>query len=399
MPLTRFFQHPAFRDYRFVLGFFLLVTVVVTIQHLLIAEINNYYIFKYSFPHLIHGQDLYALFPGEYYDNYKYGPVFAVFIAPAALLPDWLGLHLWTIANTLLFFWAIYQMPIADKYKVFIYWAVFLEFLTATQNVQANPALTAFIVLAFVNFERKNVFWAAFWIALGAFFKVYGLIGAAFFLLYPQKIKFIGALLFWSVVLFLLPAILVPFEQVVFLYKQWYAALVDKVGYHTDASLMRIIRTVIYAGVPREAIMLAGVAVFCLAYLRRAACKNRTFRLLFLSSILIWMVIFSPGAESATYIMAVTGVAVWYAFSERKLWQTALLVFVLLLTCMSPSDLFPRYLRETYVFPYGLKALPCAIVWFVVMHELLFRKFPDNASVLSEPVPAGSVSLAAPALG
>ena len=396
MQMPAFLQHPVFRDYRFILGFFLLVTVGVTTQHLLIDEINNYYIFKYSFPHLIHGQDLYALFPGEYHDNYKYGPAFAVFIAPAALLPDWLGLHLWTVANTLLFFWAIYRLPVADRFKVFIFWAVFLEFLTATQNVQANPMLTAFIILAFVNFEKKNVFWAAFWIAMGAFFKVYGLIGAAFFLLYPQKIKFIGALLFWSVVLFLLPAIFVPFEQVVFLYKQWYAALVDKVGYHIDASLMRIIRTVIYAGVPREAIMLAGVAVFCLAYLRRQAYRNFTFRLLFLSSILIWMVIFSPGAESATYVMAVTGVAVWYAFSERRPWQTALFVFVLLLTCMSPSDLFPRYLRETYVFPYGLKALPCAIVWFVVMHELLFRKFPERDLLAPEALPPDAAQVVSP---
>ena len=51
------------------------------------SHINNFIIFKTSFYHLIAHCNLYMKYPGEYFDIYLYGPVFAIFIAPFSFLP------------------------------------------------------------------------------------------------------------------------------------------------------------------------------------------------------------------------------------------------------------------------------------------------------------------------
>ncbi len=377
-PLERIARYPLLHHYWFIMGVYVVITLIVTLQNQLLHEINNFYIFKYSFPHLIHNQNIYGFFEAEYYDNYKYGPVFAVFIAPIAVLPNGIGIYAWTMLNTCLFVYALFRLPLAHTYKVGIAWIVFLEFLTSTQNMQANPMLTAFLVLIFVFFERKKVFWAALFVALGGFFKIYGFIGAALFLLYPQKLRFIASFLFWCVVLFFLPLLVVSFDQLLYLYKEWYLALVEKTGFHHDISFLRNIHSMVHASIPNSWIIGAGILMFGAAYLRWTQFEFLNFRLLFLSSIFLWVVIFSPGSESPTYVIAVTGVAIWYVLSSRAGWQTGLLVFVLVLTCLSPGDLFPKYIRQTYVIPYALKALPCVCVWFVVMYELLNRKFTQS---------------------
>ncbi|MDJ1469140.1 glycosyltransferase family 87 protein [Cytophagaceae bacterium DM2B3-1] len=365
---------------RYIYGIYFLITLAASIQQMLIDQLNNYYIFKYSFQHLIHNQNLYILFPDQYHDNYKYGPVFGIFIAPFAILPDWLGIIAWTMVNAFLLLWAIHKLTIGQSSKIFIYWFILIEFLTSIQNLQANPMLTSLILFCFIAFERRTVFWAAFFVALGGFFKIYGFIGAAFFLLYPQKIRFILSFAFWCVVLFFLPLIFISLDQLLFLYKEWYLALVEKAQIHHDISLIQILQSLVSSNIKDAYVVLTGVGIFCLAYLRWDKFETLSFRLLFLASVLIWMVIFSPGAESPTFVIAVTGVALWYIQSERKKWQISLAIFVFVLTILSPTDIFPAYLRDVYVIPYSLKALPCAVVWIVVMVELLFGSFSKVSS-------------------
>src|SRR6266568_628508 len=48
---------------------------------------NNYVVFRNSFWHLIHNQDLYLLYPSEQWDLYKYSPSFALAMLPFAYMP------------------------------------------------------------------------------------------------------------------------------------------------------------------------------------------------------------------------------------------------------------------------------------------------------------------------
>jgi len=57
----------------------------------------------------------------------------------------------------------------------------------------------------------------------------------------------------------------------------------------------------------------------------------------------------------------------------------ALIIFALLVTSLSPSDLFPKYINRTYIKPYALKALPCFIIWLKIVYESLTRQFNRQA--------------------
>ena len=54
------------------------------------------------------------------------------------------------------------------------------------------------------------------------------------------------------------------------------------------------------------------------------------------------------------------------------------MVFAFILTSMSPSDLFPAFLRKTYVHPYALKALPCVVIWLTLIYEMIIRDYDSK---------------------
>ena len=96
-----------------------------------------------------------------------------------------------------------------------------------------------------------------------------------------------------------------------------------------------------------------------------------------LASTLLFVVLFSTGSESSGYITPFIGVSLWFwaAPWKRGKWAVALMVFVFILSSMSPSDLFPAYVRKEIVQPYALKALPCVIVWFWLIYEMLTKDY------------------------
>ena len=53
-----------------------------------------------------------------------------------------------------------------------------------------------------------------------------------------------------------------------------------------------------------------------------------------------------------------------------------------ILSSMSPSDLFPAYLRKEWVQPYALKALPVTLVWLKLCYEMMTK---DYAAPLDNP--------------
>ena len=73
----------------------------------------------------------------------------------------------------------------------------------------------------------------------------------------------------------------------------------------------------------------------------------------------MFVVLFSTGSESSTYIIAFVGVALWFVAVpwKRSRWDIALMIFAFILTSLSPSDLFPKFIRKTYVQPYALHSL------------------------------------------
>jgi hypothetical protein len=344
---------------------------------------NNYTIFKYNFLHTLNQQNLYAFYPEHYYDLNHYGPVFSLLFAPFTFLPDTLGILLWMLFNAFILYKAIEMLPLKDNQYLIVLLICAHELMTASANVQSNPMIAGLIILSFNFIKRKQDFWAALMIVLGTFIKLYGIVGLAFFFFSDNKLKFIASFIFWSAVLFVLPMLISSPSFIIQTYHDWYIDLKDKnvvneASRMQDISVMGLLRNILHApGIKNAFVIIPAIVLFGCSYLRVNFFKTTSFQLLILSSALIFSVIFSSGAESPTYIIAFAGVAIWFMNLDRPVTrlEIALLVFALILTSLSPSDLFPRYIRETYVMPYKLKALPCFLIWLKIMYEIFARKF------------------------
>jgi hypothetical protein len=89
------------------------------------------------------------------------------------------------------------------------------------------------------------------------------------------------------------------------------------------------------------------------------------------------VVIFSSSAESATYILPLAGVGIWYVLHPGNRAANVLLGAVLVITSLSSTDFFPHYLEDHWVRAYSLKVIPCLVVWFWLIYDLLMMDFQN----------------------
>ena len=378
--LYLFLQKPFFSDYRTLFGLWLLLPVIATLLKL--SKHNNFLIFRYVYWHTIEQLPLYVAYD-EYWDTNHYGPFFSLVIAPFAMLPVRRGLFFWLIVLSLSLYYAIRKLPFPDRKRIFLYWFCAHELLTALFMSQFNIAIAAIIVATFYCIEKEKDIWAACFIMLGTFVKLYGIVGLAFFFFSKHKVKFLLALLGWALVMFVAPMAISSPDYIISQYVGWWDSLSAKNAENIfsggqNISLLGMVRKISGCASYSDLwLILGGLIIFGLPYLRIAQYKYKAFRYALLASVLLFVVLFSTGSESSTYIIAFVGVGIWYWSVpwKRSKWDIALMVFAFILTSFSPSDLFPAYLRKEFVQPYALKALPCAIIWFKLSYEMCFRNY------------------------
>lgn len=388
--LQAFFHKPFFSNPRTLFGLWTLLAVVAGLTKIAPHRHNNFLIFRGVFWHTIQKLSLYDFYPTEYNDHNHYGPIFSLVIAPFAVVPDAIGLLGWLVVLALGMYYAVRRLPLEEGRQIFLYWFCAHELLTALQMQQFNIAIAAIIIGSFAAIEKGREVTAAFLIVLGTFVKLYGVVGLAFFFFVKRKPRFILALIGWSVVCFVAPMLISSPEYVVGQYVEWYERLAAKNGENTfslmqNISLLGMIRKISgSASYSDLLVILPGLALFGLPYLRFGQYRHLAFRYAILSSVLLFVVLFSTGSESSTYIIPFAGIALWYTTSpwKRSGWDVALLVFAFVLSSLSPSDLFPRSLREAYVLPYALKALPPTLIWLRLSYELLKRDYAPSKTAL-----------------
>jgi hypothetical protein len=336
---------------------------------------NNYIIFKQSFFHLIGGQDLYAQFVEEQGDLFKYSPAFALIFSALAVLPDVLGLSLWNILNTLVLFYSVYYLPQLNvRTKGLILVFVVVELLTSVQNEQSNALIAGLLLFTFGFLERGKYWLASFCLVSTIFIKLFGIVGLALFLLYPNKLKLTYTTVVWVVIFTALPLLVVNVDQFIFLYKSWANLLANDHSISDGLSVIGWLKTWFNLNLNKTYVSLAGAVLFCIPLLRVNEYKNYTFRSLMLASVMIWVVIFNHRAESPTFIIAITGVALWYYSQSQKKENYVLLVLAFVFTALSPTDLFPRFIRNEWMKPYVVKAVPCILIWAKITYDLLLVK-------------------------
>jgi hypothetical protein len=361
-------------------------SVIIPLIQYLQGRYNNYLIFQGVFYHTWRKKPLYEAYPAEYWDTNHYGPVFSLMIAPFALLPDIAGIVLWSLLTTWLLYKAIIMLPLNVMQKTTMLWICFIELTTSLHSLQINPAIAAWILFACIFIEKRKEGAAALSILLGFFIKIYGITAMALGVFAQRKIHLATYLILWSLILFVLPMLLSSPDFVVQSYIDWGASLSEKNLQNTgvleggdmqNISVMGMISRIF--DMPQLSVLMvlvpAGI-IMLLPLIRFKQYGNQNFRLYYVATILLSIVLFSTGSESPTYIIAVTGAALYFILQKRPFnpWILFLLIFMLFLTCLSPTDIFPRAIRNNFIKPYSLKALPCFLIWITILYQLITKK-------------------------
>lgn len=379
---------------KFILTLYILFALGAGIQSLMLSpktvgggnieytNYNNYVIFSQSFHHLKNNLDLYVLYPEEHWDLFKYTPTFSAFFGFFTLFPDWLGVNLWNLLNALVLFLAIYYLPrLNNIQKGWVLLIVLLELMGSLMGEQSNALIAGLLVFSFGLLENKRYLIASLCIVLTVFIKLFGVVGFALFLFYPQKWKLALYSMGWTLIMLLIPFIFIGYDQYLNLISSYGNMLNDDHMISNGFSVMGWLNSWFSLNVSSLTVVLTGAGIFLIPLAKIRAYKSFSFRYLTLTSILIWIVIFNHKAESPTFIIAMTGVALWFFNGEKNPMNIVLLALALLLVSFSSTDLFPSNLRKGFIQPYAMKALPCILIWTKIIYDMMLLK-PDQSKTM-----------------
>jgi hypothetical protein len=366
------------RALQWLLALYLLSAVAVGLQRTLISTENNFLIFRAAFDHLIAGQDLYAAYPAVHADYFKYSPTFALLFAPFALLPLVPGYVLWALVCAGAVFAGVARLlpPRQAAIALAVCW---LAVVGDMQRAQSNALCAGLMLLGWAAFERERQWPAAASIIAGAFVKIFPAAALAGAVFHRRKFRFALIVLAVIVIGVALPLVAVSWDSLAAQYHSWHAietrdaaplARYGTGGADLYAGLMGQFRVWFGVQWPFWPTQLAGLALLLAPLFRGPASWTARFRTQFIASILVFCVLFNHQAESPSYSIAMIGVAVWFAVSERAWWRTALMAACLIIVNLASTDLLPRALYQAYYVKYLLKTVPLIPLWMVMQAEL-----------------------------
>ncbi len=339
------------------------------------ATYNNFQIFRCSFWHLVHGRDLYVLFPGEHADLFKYSPTFALLFAPFALLPVLPAMLAWNALNAAVLFLGLSRFPhLGGRARTVGLWMMALEQWGALQHFQANALIAGLILLAYGALVRGREVRGSAAILLCGFIKVFGVVAFPLYAFAPRKVRLAAVTAAVFAALAALPLIVASPSHLAELYRSWFALLRADHGISLGYSMMGWLRSWFGLAPDKLLVVALGAALMALPFLRWDMAADPTHRALTVAALMIWMVIFNHRAEGPTFVIAMAGVVVWYGAAERSRGDTVLLGLAFVFVSLSPTEVFPRWFRIGVVQHYAVKAVPCIVIWARCLSELLLRR-------------------------
>src|SRR5215207_5835733 len=162
--------------------------VAATLQQGVARENNNFRIFRAAARHLVAGSDLYAAYPAEHFDYYKYSPTFALLFAPFAYVPFPVAMLLWNALNAGALFVAI-GLVLPQRAARIARVIVFLDMLGSLQNAQSNALVAALIVLTFAAYERHHTVLGSAAAITGTYVKLFPLAAVSFAIFHARKLR------------------------------------------------------------------------------------------------------------------------------------------------------------------------------------------------------------------
>lgn len=330
---------------------------------------GNFEIFRAASRHLLTGQDLYAEYPAEHTDRFKYSPTFALLFAPLAWIPWPMALFFWSALNAVLLFVAV-ERVLPPRRAMLAMGLLLLEVLRGMQNAQSNALVAALIVLAFAWMERHRRWSTAFAVGLGACVKIFPLAALTFAIPRRRALPTGLAAGMVGAALLVLPLVLLSPAALAAQYASW-GGVEASDAQQRWFSAMELVHRATGIAWPNWPLQLLGTVVLLAPLtLRRERWDEARFRLLYLCSVLLYVVLFNHQAERASYLIAFTGATIWFAAEPRAGWRTAL-YGIAALTIPVMSTLVPGAVLRTPGIMTVRLALPCLAIWLVIQRELL----------------------------
>jgi len=342
-----------------------------TVQQGGIHNHNNFLIFRAASRHLIAGSDLYTLYPAEHADLYKYSPTFALLFAPFAFLPLLPAMFLWNALNAGALFIAL-GMVLPRRAANVARAIVFLDMLGSLQNAQSNALVAALIIFTFAAYERHHTALGSLAAVGGAFIKLFPLAGVSFAIFHPRKLRVALAVIGSTVLLFALPLLVTSPTILRAQYASWRALGATDAAIHRGYTVMQMLENVLHQGWPNWPIQLLGVVILLAPVLfQRNRWHEWERRRLYLCSVLVFCVIFNHQAESPTFVVALSGAAIWFAALARpSRWEWTLFVLIVVLTILSSSDIMPDAIQRDFFDRYRFKTVPLIVLWLELQRRL-----------------------------
>jgi hypothetical protein len=354
--------------------------VAATIQQGVTQQNNNFLIFRAASLHLLHGQDLYAAYPAEHFDFYKYSPTFALLFLPFALPPLVPAMLLWNALNAGVLYLALGAV-LPRRAATVARAIVFLDMLGSLQNVQSNALVAGLMILTFTAYERRQTVLGSLATAIGTNIKVFPLAAASFAIFHRRKVRVALALAASFVGLALLPLLVTPPATLAAQYASW-RAIEASDALERGFAVMQHVELLFHLDLPNWPFQLSGVlALVAPVLLRRERWTEWGFRRLYLCSVLIFCIVFNHQAESPTFVIGVAGAAIWFAALERRArWEWTLFVLVIVGTVLASSDAMPKEIQVRYFDRYQLKSIPLLLVWVEIQRRLWARGSVERIS-------------------
>ena len=312
---------------------------------------------------------------GKPLDVFLYGPLFSILFTPFILLPGWLGVFCWNIFTYTLFFISVFTLPDQFSFgkKKFIFFFTALLLLSALLSVQFNPVVAAIFLFSFTLLERKKGFWAVLLILLSGFIKVYGIFQLAMLLFYPRFWKNVLYAVLLGIVLFLLPLIHIPANELVQYYHSWIVTVMN----HSDAlrfySIYRPICLFCKSIEPFAGLISIGVLIVILIFtILKLKLFKESFlhRAQFLGIIMSWAILFGLGSERHTYVIAMVGYAIWYLCSATTKLDKVLLWINFVLLGILPIDILcPSAVSNLILAKLNIGIIVFAITWLIMVYK------------------------------
>ncbi len=294
-----------FYNLRFLYIIGLVITLVLSFSEVIRGRDNNFKIYSESTKLFWQGIAPYDsnwtnLTNGL--DTFLYGPIFNIFFAPFAYLPDIIGPFLWNALNYTLYFFAIFNLPERfskeTKCKIFIY--TFFILATSLLSFQANVMVAYIFLLSFSLLEKNKPFLAIVLILFSGFVKIYGLFQLALLLCYTKFWRNLIYVFFLASILIVIPIVNTKITNLPNYYKSWIDMIIghkDSRPWQTFFYMKPWSNISAYSVQIQLGTLLTFAGLFLFRYKRFGEIN---FRLQIMGIMMTWMVLFSNAADTHT---------------------------------------------------------------------------------------------------